>query len=158
MHIFSLICSVARTSLTKAKLVEYISTVQRWNLHYHAHQSWSFPFHQNLRGSNEQTNLQSWWLENPFQCGAQVSNSSGSTFAPRTENHKHPVQPPLDPNQPALQHWGSHDSCKKKLISRLPCPTPRHLWGSLGPVRNDLARESPIQSKHPDNETHRITY
>ena len=75
MHICSPIRYVANTSWSKANLVAYIFTVHHWNLHYDAHRRWSFRFHQIARVSSEQTNVQSWRLDNPLQYGAQSNNS-----------------------------------------------------------------------------------
>ena len=74
MHTCSLFRCVPNTSWTKVDLVAHILTVHRKNLHYDAHQRWSFRYHRNARGSSEQTPLQSWRLDNPLQCGAQINN------------------------------------------------------------------------------------
>ena len=60
MHISSPIRYVANSSWSKANLVAYTLTVQRWNLHYSAHQLWSHQTswrpHRHGSGSNT-TNL-----------------------------------------------------------------------------------------------------
>ena len=54
---------LAKHIVGKANLVAYTLTIQRWNLHFNAHQRRSSPFHKNVRGSCEQTSLRSQRLD-----------------------------------------------------------------------------------------------